>query len=65
MAEPAHWMQSVHPKKGALRATAKRMGLISGGEALTSADLKTLARRGGPKTRERVGLAKAYREAEH
>ena len=47
-----------HP--GALRATAKRMGLISGGEALTAGDLNKLARSKDPTTRKRAALAKTF-----
>ncbi len=50
-----------HP--GALRATAKRMGLITGGEALSAADLQKLARSKNPTTRKRAALAKTFAAA--
>ena len=46
--------------KGALRATALRMGLIKGDEALSAADLDKLARRGSTKTKRRVALARTF-----
>jgi hypothetical protein len=37
------WIQSAIKNPGALRATAKRMGLIKGDEPLSQSDLQTLA----------------------
>lgn len=48
-----------HP--GALRETAKRIGLISGGEALSKQDLERLARSKNPKTAERARFAEELR----
>lgn len=62
---PVKWMQGMHMKKGALRDTAKRMGLITGGEALSSSDLSKLARSDSPKTRKRAALAKVFKAAHH
>jgi len=50
-----------HP--GALRRTAKRMGLLKGSENLSASDLATMKRRGGPKTRKRVGLTKTFKNS--
>lgn len=52
-----------HP--GALRATARRMGLVKGDENLSAHALAVLKRRGGPKTRKRVALAKVFKGAHH
>jgi hypothetical protein len=52
-----------HP--GALRATAKKQHLISGGEALTAADLATLARSRNPTTRKRAQFAKELKSFHH
>lgn len=48
------WIQGVHMKKGALRATAKRAGMISGGQSLSAEDLDKLARSKNPKTAKRA-----------
>lgn len=45
--------------------TAKRMGLITGGEALSSADLSKLARSETPKTHKRAAIAKVSKAAHH
>ena len=37
------WIQKAIKNPGALRATAKRMGLIKGDEPLSQSDLQTLA----------------------
>jgi len=39
------WIQKAIKRPGALRATAKRMGLVKGDEPLSSSDLATLERR--------------------
>lgn len=51
-----YWIQGATKKKGALRAEAKRMGLIKGDEKLTMEDLKKLEAKGG-KTAQRARLA--------
>ena len=55
-----HWMAGAVKHPGALRATAKREGLISGGEALSASDLDKLARSKNPTTRKRAALAKTF-----
>lgn len=62
---PVKWMQGAVKKPGALRDTAKKMGLITGGEALSSADLSKLARSDSPKTHKRAALAKVFKAAHH
>lgn len=54
--ETKYWIQGATKKKGALRAEAKRMGLIRGDEKLTMEDLKKLEAKGG-KTAQRARLA--------
>lgn len=44
-----------HP--GALRVTAKRLGLITGGEALSAQDIQTLARSKDKTTAKRARFA--------
>ena len=51
-----YWIQGAMKKKGALRAEAKRMGLIKGDEKLSMDDLKKLEAKGG-KTAQRARLA--------
>ena len=62
---PQKWMQGAVKHPGALRATAKRMGLITGGEALSASDLNKLARSDNAKTRKRAALAKVFKESHH
>jgi len=59
------WMQdaTAHMKKGALRATAKRDGLVKGDEKLSAADLDKLAKSKNPTTRKRAALAKTFAKA--
>lgn len=52
-----------HP--GSLRATAKRMGLLKGNGNLSPHALAEMKKRGGPKTRKRVALAKVFKAAHH
>jgi hypothetical protein len=40
---PKKWIQSAIRRRGALRATAARMGLVRGNEPLSQSDLATLA----------------------
>lgn len=51
-----YWIQGAMKKKGALRAEAKRIGLIKGDEKLSMDDLKKLEAKGG-KTAQRARLA--------
>lgn len=62
---PDKWMQkaTTDMKKGALRATAKREGLIKGSEKLSKADLNKLADSKSPVTRKRAALAKTFAKA--
>lgn len=54
------WIQEAISKKGALRETAKRKGLIEGDEKLSMTDLKKLEKVGG-KTGQRARLAETLR----
>jgi hypothetical protein len=59
-----NWIQGAVKKPGALRATAKREGLIKGDEKLSGTDLKKLAAQaadtGNKKLAQRVNLAKTF-----
>ena len=55
------WIKSAIKKKGSLRATAKKAGLIKGKEKLSDADLEKLKKRGG-KTAKRANLAKTLKK---
>jgi len=59
------WIQNAIKSPGALRRTAKRLGLIKGNEPLSQADLVKLARRakqtGNTKLLRRVNLAKTLK----
>lgn len=54
------WMSGAVKHPGALRATAKREHLITGGQKLSAADLDKLARSANPTTRKRAALAKTF-----
>ncbi len=54
------WIAGAVKKPGALRATAKRDGLIKGKEKLSSGDLATLSKSKNPTTRKRAALAKTF-----
>lgn len=56
-----HWISGAIKHPGALRATAKRVGMISGGEALSQDDLEKLARSKDPKTAARARLAETLK----
>ena len=56
-----NWIAGAIRHKGALRATAKRKGLLKGKEKLSASDLATLASSSSPKTRKRANLAKTLR----
>jgi len=64
-ASSGKWIQSATAdmKKGALRATAKREGLIKGSEKLSKTDLNKLAESKNPTTRKRAALAKTFAKA--
>lgn len=55
------WIQKAIKKKGSLRATAKRMGLIKGDEKLSQSDLEKLEAKGG-KTARRARLARTLKK---
>lgn len=55
-----NWIKGAIKHPGALRATAKRMGLVKGDEKLSSSDLTKLAAKGG-KTAKRANLARTLR----
>lgn len=57
------WMQGAVKHPGALRATAKREGLIKGDEKLSSSDLSKLKKSKDPTTRKRAVLAETFKKA--
>jgi hypothetical protein len=58
-----HWMKGAVKHPGALRATAKRIGLIKGDEKLTLADVGKLKRSSDATTRRRATLAETFMHA--
>jgi hypothetical protein len=54
-----HWMQGAVKHSGALRATAKRQGLIKGSQTLSHRVLEKLKGEGG-KTAKRATLAETF-----
>lgn len=56
----AKWMQGAVKHPGALRATAKRMGMIKGDQMLTPSILSELAKSKNPTTRRRATLAQTF-----
>lgn len=54
------WMASAVKHPGALRATAKRAGLVKGDQKLSAAALNKLAKSSNPTTRRRANLAKTF-----
>ncbi len=61
----AHWMAGAVKHPGALRATAKRMGMLKGDEPLSILDVKRLKRSSDPLTRKRATLAQTFMRARH
>ena len=55
------FIKSAIKKPGSLRATAKRIGLISGDEKLSASDLTRLEARGGV-TKKRAQLARTLKK---
>lgn len=55
-----NWIAGAIKQPGALRATAKSQGLITGSQLLSGSDLTTLKSQGG-KTAERANLAKTLK----
>lgn len=60
LSEEEEWIQQAVEKPGALRATAKRKGLVKGDEPLSKTDLKKLEAMGG-KTAKRARLARTLK----
>lgn len=60
LSEEEEWIQKAVEKPGALRATAKRKGLVKGDEPLSKTDLKKLEAMGG-KTAKRARLARTLK----
>jgi hypothetical protein len=60
------WIQKAIKKKGALRATAKRMGLLKEGETLSQSDLTKMKKKAvaGNNTllKRRIALAKTLKK---
>lgn len=65
MEERKKWMAGAVKHKGALRATAKRMGLVHGDAALSETVLGKLAHSQSPVTRKRAALAKTFKQSKH
>jgi hypothetical protein len=55
------WIAKAIRHPGALRATAKRKGLIHGEETLSSSDLASLRKSGSTTTKRRVALAQTLK----
>ena len=62
MAKKKKWIQEAIKKPGALKAAAKRRGLLKKGEKLSKSDLEKLAKSKSKKTRKRVALAKTLKK---
>jgi len=55
------WIQSAIKRPGALKAKAKRKGLLKEGETLSESDLSTLAKSGDTRTKRQVALARTLK----
>lgn len=64
-----NWIKGAVKHPGALRETAKRAGLIKGGEKLSSGDLSKLSAKadktGNSTLKKRVDLAKTFKKMKH
>jgi hypothetical protein len=60
-----HWMQGAVKHPGALRATAKRMGLVKGNANLGTSVIAKLKHSSSPTTRKRATLAETFAKARH
>lgn len=60
LSEEEEWIQKAVEKPGALRATARRKGLVTGDEPLSKTNLKKLEAMGG-KTAKRARLARTLK----
>jgi hypothetical protein len=59
-----HWMEKAFKKNpGALRRKAKKSGLITGGESISSVALRQMARSQNPLTLKQANLAERGEEA--
>lgn len=56
------FIQHAIKRPGALRAKAKRMGLIKGDEPLSKEDLQKLAAKGDTRTKRQVNLARTLKK---
>lgn len=60
------WIQAAIKRPGALRAKARRAGLLKGEEALSASDLNTLKgkakKRGDTRTLRQIALAKTLKK---
>jgi hypothetical protein len=56
------WIKSAIKRPGALRAKAKRRGLVKGDEPLSQSDLSKLAATGGTRTKRQVALARTLKK---
>ena len=60
------WIQKAIKKPGALRATAKRMGLLKEGQTLSQSDLAKMSSKakksGNTKLKRRIALAKTLKK---
>lgn len=58
----AKWIKKAIKHPGALRAKAKRMGLVKGDESLSSSDLNRLSSSGDTATKRQVALARTLKK---
>ena len=56
-----NWIKGAIKHPGALKATAKRKGMIKGDQSLSQADLNKLAKSKNPTTAKRANLAKTLK----
>jgi len=57
----AKWIQKAIKRPGALRAKAKRKGLVKGNEKLSSSDLSKLSSSGDTRTKRQANLARTLK----
>ena len=57
----AMFIQGAIKRPGALRAKAKRKGLVKGDESLSSSDLASLSKGGDTRTKRQVNLARTLK----
>ena len=56
------WIQKAIKRPGALRAKAKKAGLVKGEEKLSQTDLNKLAKKGGTRTKRQVAMARTLKK---